>query len=75
MAIVISPVVAEALRKVAGGRDVEEFLAELIAERLDPPPRKGLSSIYVSLRNFSKRPRSSMRGATLCRLGRSTGRL
>ena len=74
MAIVISPVVAEALRKVAGGRDVEEFLAELIAERLDPP-RKGLSSIYVSLRNFSKRPRSSMRGATLCRLGRSTGRL
>ena len=37
MAIVISPVVAETLRKVAGGRDVEEFLAELIAERLDPP--------------------------------------
>ena len=71
MAIVISPVVAEALRKVAGGRDVEEFLAELIAERLDP--RRGLSSIYVSSRNFSKRPRSSMRGATLCKLGRSTG--
>jgi uncharacterized protein (UPF0332 family) len=39
VALVISPVVAEALRKAAGGKDVEEFLAELIAERLDPPER------------------------------------
>ncbi len=39
MALVISPVVAEALRKAASGKDVEEFLAELIAERLDPPER------------------------------------
>ena len=46
MAIVISPVVAEALRKVAGGRDVEEFLAELIAERLDPPER---AELYLRL--------------------------
>jgi len=37
VALVISPAVAEALRRAAGDRDVEEFLAELIAERLDPP--------------------------------------
>jgi hypothetical protein len=39
----------EAFREAAGGKDVEEFLAELIAERLDPPERVEL---YVSMRNF-----------------------
>jgi hypothetical protein len=39
VALVISPAVAEALRKAAGDRDVEEFLAELTAERLDPSER------------------------------------
>ena len=34
------------MRKVAGGRDVEEFLAELIAERLDPPER---AELYLRL--------------------------
>lgn len=37
--MVLSPTITEFLRKLAGDRDVEEFIAELIAERLDPPRR------------------------------------
>ncbi|MGC8584494.1 MAG: PaREP1 family protein, partial [Thermoproteus sp.] len=37
MAITISPPVADVLKKAAGGRELEEFLLELVAERLDPP--------------------------------------
>ncbi len=39
MSLVLSPTITEFLRKLAGDRDVEEFIAELIAERLDPPRR------------------------------------
>ncbi|MEM2025788.1 MAG: PaREP1 family protein [Desulfurococcaceae archaeon] len=46
MSLVISPPVAEALRKAAGGRDVEEFLLELLAERVDPPQRV---EVYLKL--------------------------
>jgi len=34
------------LRKAAGGKDAEEFLAELTAERLDPPERVELY-VYI----------------------------
>ena len=46
MALTISPPVAEVLRRAAGDRDVEEFLLELLAERLDPPQRV---EIYLKL--------------------------
>ena len=46
MSLVISPPVAELLRKAAGGRDVEEFLLSLIAERLDPSERV---DVYLAL--------------------------
>ena len=46
MSLVLSPPVAEALRKAAGGRDVEEFLLELLAEKLDPLQRV---EIYLKL--------------------------
>ncbi|RFA94990.1 PaREP1 family protein [Pyrobaculum aerophilum] len=46
MSLVISPPVAELLRKAAGGRDVEEFLLSLIAERLDPSERV---NVYLAL--------------------------
>ena len=46
MALVISPPVAEAILKAAGGRDVEEFLLSLVAEKLDPPERV---QIYLKL--------------------------
>ncbi|MGC9052136.1 MAG: PaREP1 family protein, partial [Pyrobaculum sp.] len=39
MAVVISQPVADLLRKAAGGRDLEEFLVELLVARLDPPQR------------------------------------
>ncbi len=39
MALVLSPTITELLRKLAGDKDVEEFIADLIAERLDPPRR------------------------------------
>ncbi len=39
MSLVLSQTITEFLRKLAGDRDVEEFIAELIAERLDPPRR------------------------------------
>ncbi|AEA13680.1 PaREP1 domain containing protein [Thermoproteus uzoniensis 768-20] len=39
MAVTISPPVAEVLKKAAGGRELEEFLLELVAARLDPPQR------------------------------------
>jgi len=32
----LSPALIEALKKAAGGRDIELFLAELLAQRLDP---------------------------------------
>ena len=35
----LSPVITELLKKLAGDRDIEEFIADLIAERLDPPRR------------------------------------
>ena len=46
MSLVISPPVAEVLKKAASGRDVEEFLLELLAPRLDPPER---INIYLAL--------------------------
>ncbi|RFA98302.1 PaREP1 family protein [Pyrobaculum aerophilum] len=46
MSLVLSPPVAELLRKAAGGRDVEEFLLELVASRLDPSERV---NIYLAL--------------------------
>lgn len=46
MAIVISRPVAELLRKVAGDRDPELFLADLLVDKLDPPRRVEL---YVEL--------------------------
>ena len=35
----LSPALVEALKKAAGGRDIELFLAELLAQRLDPRER------------------------------------
>ncbi|MGB9704439.1 MAG: PaREP1 family protein [Pyrobaculum sp.] len=46
MALVISPPIAEILRRAAGGRDLEEFLVELLAARLDPPERV---EVYLKL--------------------------
>lgn len=46
MALTISQPVAEALRRAARGRDVEEFLFELLAARLDPQERV---EIYLKL--------------------------
>ena len=46
MALTISPPVAEALRRAARGRDVEEFLLELLTDRLDPLKR---AEIYLKL--------------------------
>ncbi|MEM0484894.1 PaREP1 family protein [Pyrobaculum aerophilum] len=46
MSLVISSPVAEVLRKAAGGRDVEEFLLELVASRLDPSER---IDVYLAL--------------------------
>ncbi|MEL9990654.1 MAG: PaREP1 family protein [Thermoproteus sp.] len=37
--VTLSPVLAEFLRKAAGGRDLELFLADLLAQSLDPPRR------------------------------------
>jgi len=39
VSIAISAPVAEALRKAAGDKDIEEFLVELLSARLDPPER------------------------------------
>ncbi|ADN51691.1 PaREP1 family protein [Vulcanisaeta distributa] len=39
MALMLSPTIAELLRELSGGGDVEEFIVSLIAERLDPPRR------------------------------------
>jgi len=46
MALVLSPALATALKKAAGDKDVELFLAELVAERLDPPHRV---EVYMQL--------------------------
>jgi len=46
VSLVISSPVAEVLRKAAGGRDVEEFLLELVASRLDPSER---IDVYLAL--------------------------
>lgn len=40
VALTLSPTIAELLRELAGGRDVEEFIVNLVVERLDPPPRR-----------------------------------
>ena len=39
MSLTISPVITEFLKKLAGDKDLEAFIIELIAERLDPPGR------------------------------------
>ena len=39
MSITLSPTVMELLSRLAGDRDVEEFIVDLIAERLYPPRR------------------------------------
>ena len=46
MALTLSPTIAELLRELAGGRDVELFIIDLIAERLDPPRRV---EVYLKL--------------------------
>ncbi|ABW01142.1 PaREP1 family protein [Caldivirga maquilingensis] len=46
MSLVLSPQLVNLLRELAGGRDVEAFIIDLIAERLDPPHRVKL---YLSL--------------------------
>ncbi|AAL64454.1 paREP8 [Pyrobaculum aerophilum str. IM2] len=57
MSLVISPPVAELLRKAAGGRDVEEFLLSLIAERLDPSER---IDVYLALHEKHLREAESL---------------
>ncbi|WP_054842448.1 PaREP1 family protein [Vulcanisaeta distributa] len=37
MALVLSPTIAELLRELAGDRDIEEFIIDIVTERLDPP--------------------------------------
>ncbi len=39
VALALSPAIAELLRELAGGRDVEEFIIDLIVRELDPPRR------------------------------------
>ena len=39
MAITLSPTISELLRRLAGSRDVEAFIVDLIADKLDPPLR------------------------------------
>lgn len=39
MALTLPPTLIELLKELANGRDIEEFIADLIAERLDPPRR------------------------------------
>ncbi|MGC8973458.1 MAG: PaREP1 family protein [Thermoproteus sp.] len=39
MAVTLSAPIAEVLRRVAGDRDIEEFILELVSNRLDPPER------------------------------------
>ena len=46
MTLTLSPTIAELLRELAGGRDVEAFIVDLIAERLDPPRRV---EVYLKL--------------------------
>ena len=51
MALTLSPTIAELLKKLAGDKDVEELIVELIAGKLDPPQRVevylGLSEDYL----------------------------
>lgn len=44
--MVISQTVADVLRRAAGGRDLGEFLVELLVARLDPPERV---EVYLKL--------------------------
>ncbi|MGC9153610.1 MAG: hypothetical protein ACP5GY_07755 [Vulcanisaeta sp.] len=46
MALVLSSTITELLRKLAGDKDVEEFIADLTAERLDPKCRV---EVYLKL--------------------------
>ena len=46
MALTLSPTIMELLRELAGGKDVELFIADLIAEKLDPPRRV---EVYLKL--------------------------
>ena len=57
MSLVISSPVAEVLRKAAGGRDVEEFLLELVASRLDPSER---IDVYLALHEKHLREAESL---------------
>jgi len=73
MALVISPALATALKKAAGDKDVELFLAELVAERLDPPDRV---KVYVELaEKYLAEAEELYKKGDSCRLGRSTGGL
>ncbi|WP_054853579.1 PaREP1 family protein [Vulcanisaeta distributa] len=46
MALVLSPTIAELLRELAGGRDIEEFIIDIVTERLDPPRK---FEVYLKL--------------------------
>ncbi len=46
MSLTLSPQLVNLLRELAGGKDAEAFIIDLIAERLDPPHRVKL---YLSL--------------------------
>ncbi len=39
MGLTLSPIITELLKELAGDRDIEEFIIDLIIERLDPPRR------------------------------------
>ncbi|WP_054857102.1 PaREP1 family protein [Vulcanisaeta sp. JCM 16159] len=39
MALALSPMITELLRELANGRDIEEFIVDLVAERLDTQRR------------------------------------
>ena len=46
MELTLSPTIVELLRKLAGDKDIEAFIADLIVSRLDPPQRV---EVYLKL--------------------------
>ncbi|MGC8542853.1 MAG: PaREP1 family protein [Vulcanisaeta sp.] len=46
MSITLSPAISEILKELAGNKDIEAYLADLIAERLDPQRR---IEVYLKL--------------------------
>ncbi|ABL87280.1 PaREP1/PaREP8 domain containing family protein [Pyrobaculum islandicum DSM 4184] len=67
MAITLSPAVAELLKRAAGDRDVEAFLADLLAGRLDPPERVEL---YLRLHEkYLREAEELYRGGDLVQAG------